>query len=72
MKTQIKITTTYHYAYQNGLKLIKSDNSKCWQECEETVILTQSSGSLMMVGKNILENWHYLPELSAPGIKGKY
>ena len=26
--------------------------------------LTQSSGSLMMVGKNILENWHYLPELS--------
>lgn len=52
MKIQIKITTTYHYAHQNGLKLIKSDNSRCWQECEETVILMQSNGSLMMVGKN--------------------
>ena len=45
MKMQINIITTYHYAYQNSLKLIKSNNSKCWQECEETVILMQSQFS---------------------------
>ena len=41
----MKIITTYHYAYQNGLKLRKCDNSKCWQECEETVILMQSAAA---------------------------